>query len=177
MFACMVDVARAIHLGKLTLRQGIRELHSKFLRFKESKDNLLKQRKLVEYLVRYIRQCHSKKFQWEDGARRIQWSITNDVMLTGLTPWVVKDEDGYISYFVAESEFEWKSQLRFPLYQQYLSENTIDCSTNEVRIGFYFCDTNKFDVKSFNKRELKLAVDETGDLFTTLFTEFKRRRK
>src|SRR5688500_17179129 len=102
MFACMVDVARAVHLKKLTLRQAIRELHTKFLRFKQTEENKARQDKLIEQFVAYLRLYKKMDIEWIDGSRRIQWGITNEVMLTGLTPWVVADQKGYISYFMSE---------------------------------------------------------------------------
>src|SRR5690348_15958059 len=73
MFACMVDVARAVHLKKMTFRQAIRELHSKFLRFKETAENKSRQDRLIEQLVAYMRLCKEMDLEWIDGSRRIQW--------------------------------------------------------------------------------------------------------
>lgn len=176
MFACMVDVARAVHLKKVNLRQAIRQLHSKFLRFKPNDANRIRQDRLVEQLVAYLRLVKKMGLEWVDGSRRIQWSITSDVVLTGLTPWVVADEKGYISFIMAEKSFEWKNQLRFPLYQKYISENTIECKVEEIRVGFYFADVNKFDLRTFKTNELKMAVDETGEVFKILYNEYEKRR-
>src|SRR5262245_38935171 len=105
MFACMVDVARAVHLKKMPFRQAIRELHSKFLRFRPTAENKERQDRLIEQLIAYVRLCKKMDLEWIDGSRRIQWTLTNNVMLTGLTPWVVADEKGYLSYLMAERAF------------------------------------------------------------------------
>lgn len=176
MFACWVDVVRAIHTGKLSDRQAIRELHSKFLRFKDIPANKDRQERLIESMVAYLQQYKKFKYEWVDGSRRIQWGLTDNVMLTGLTPWVVQNEIGYVSYLMAEHTFDWRSQLRFPLYQQYLSKHTIECNPDELQIGFYFADKDRFDLTTFSKSALKLAVDETGVLFNTLYQEFEKKK-
>jgi hypothetical protein len=177
MFAYLVDTARAVHIGKFTLQQAVRELHSKFLRFKDSFENRERQERLIEQLVTYLKHYNKRGFEWHDGARRIQWGITSDVILTGLTPWVVSDKKIYHSYLMAEHTFNWQQQLRFPLFQQFLSNSTIECPPEEIQIGIYFADTNIFDMRSFNTKELKLAVDETGILFNSLYNEYQKRKK
>lgn len=176
MFACWTDVIRAVHTGRLEEKQAVRELHAKFLRFQDTPSNKQRQERLVENLVSYLRHYKKRRYEWVDGARRIQWGLTVNVRLTGLTPWVVEHDEGYVSYLLAEHSFDWRSELRFPLYQLYLSQQTIECSPDQLQIGFYFADRDHFDLTAFSKTDLQLAVDETGDLFNTLFKEFEKKK-
>lgn len=174
MFACFQDVARLYHTGEIDLKDGIRELHRKFLRFNETEENKTKQAKLVEQFVRYCRSFEKQSFELVEGWRQMKWSVVPNVLLTGRTPWVVGNDDGYFSYILSEQKIDWKSELRFPLFQKYLTDNTIDCSLNEMSVGIYCLTTNTFDFKSYSAKEVTNVVNETGLIFQNVYTEYKK---
>lgn len=176
MFTYMTDVIRLVHTGTLNRSDAVRELHTKFLRFNITRENKVKQDRLVEQMIRYLDLFEKNKFRFIDGTHRIHWDITTDVALTGLTPWVVKKGEEYFSYLLAEKTFDWRAQLRFPLYQQYLTEHTVECDSKALKIGLYLADSNRFDFKIFSVRELRMAVDEAGQIFTEMYREYKKRK-
>jgi hypothetical protein len=176
MFQCFGEVARSVHVGELNMREAITALHTKFLSYRDIPANKQRQERLTEQLMAYIRLYRKMGFNWVDGPKRIQWPITKQVMLTGNTPWVVSNDEGYTSYMLAEKSFDWKSQLRFPLFQQYLASNTIDCPSTSITTGYYFADTNTFDLVNFGKSDMKLAIDETGKLFNSVYREYEKKK-
>jgi len=176
MFACMQDVARLIHLGEVDVNQGIKELQKKFQKFSITSKNKAKQELLTDQLVKYCRLYEKQSFVFIDGWRNMCWGITADVSLTGRTPWVVSNGKGYYSFLLTEKPFAWSSELRFPLIQKYLVDNTIDCPITEMNVGIYCLATNSFDFLSFSNEEILEVVTETRDIFRRVYQEYKRKK-
>lgn len=174
MFAYWQDVAKLVHQQELNISQGIKELQNKFIRFDDTARNKAKQDKLLEQFIPYCRLFDKNKFALVDGRRQMKWELYAEVMLTGLTPIVVHNDNGYFSYLQVEQPFDWKSQLRFPLIQQYLSDYNIDCDIKEMSVGIYCLTTNTFEFKSFSKTELSKAVLQTSELFESVSNEYNK---
>lgn len=178
MFAYWQDVAKLLHTNDLkSTSEAIKELQNKFMRFDDTIRNKAKQDKLLEQFVRYCKQYEKNAFAFVDTRRQMKWPIHANVMLTGLTPWVVYNDSGYYSYIVVEKSFDWQNELRFPLLQQYLVDNKIDCDISEMNIGIYCLETNRFEFKSYEKRELKEAVRQTTSIFDDVYAEYSRLTK
>lgn len=176
MFAYVQDVARLVHIGELTVSHAVRELHNKFLRFNDTAQNKQKQDKLIEQFVKYSRQYDKHSFDFIDGWRLMKWDFTPDTRLSGRTPWVVANEKGYYSFVLSENGFDWQSQLRFPLFQQYLVDNNIDCELNELKVGIYSFADAEFQFRNYSVAEISSASEETNDVLTTVFKEYKKRK-
>lgn len=174
MFAYWQDVVKLVHLQKLTPNEGIKELQQKFMRFDDTPRNKSKQDHLLEQFVQYCKQYDKNEFAFVSGKRQMKWELYAGVMLTGLTPLVVHNDDGYYSYLITEQPFDWKEQLRFPLMQQYLADYNIDCDVSEMRIGIYSLSTGKFEFKQFSKTELNKAVLQTSGIFENVFNEYSK---
>lgn len=177
MFAYWQDAARQVHEHDLTVSQAIKHLQNKFIRFDETPKNKAKQDRLLEQFVKYCRLYDKNNFAFVDSRRHMKWEIHNGVMLTGLTPWVVYNDTGYYSYFVTEELFDWQEQLRFPLIQQYLTDNKIECDITEMHMGIYCLSTNKFDFRSYTERELKDTVSQTTKIFENVKESYLKLKK
>jgi hypothetical protein len=165
MFAYWQDVAKLVHLQKLTPTEGIKELQQKFMRFDDTPRNKSKQDHLMEQFVKYCKQYDKNEFAFVDGKRQMKWELYAGVMLTGLTPLVVHNDDGYYSYLITEKPFEWKEQLRFPLMQQYLADYNIDCDVSEMHVGIYCLATGKFEFKIYSGIELSNTIITVSEIF------------
>lgn len=172
MFAYWQDVAKLVHTDELTLPEALKELQNKFIRFDDNLRNRSKQSSLLEKLPKYIAQYEKHKFQFIDTKHKMKWDIAEGVRLTGLTPWVVKNQEGYFSYIFTDATLDWRDQLRFPLIQQYLTGNNIDCDITEMYVGIYCLETNSFDFKSYSSKEIKMWVSEAGNIFQTVLKEY-----
>lgn len=131
---------------------------------------------MVEQFVKYCRLYERRQFEFIDGWRQMKWNIIPDVRLTGRTPWVVENNDSYYSYILSEKEFAWKEELRFPLFQKYLVDNTIECNIEEMNVGVYNLATNTFDFKNFSTKEVSNMIREAEDVFKNVYTEYKKRK-
>ena len=176
MFACLQDVARLVHLGEITEAEAVKELHRKFLRFNDTPENKRKQGNLVEQLVKYCKQYDKNNFEFIDSWRLMKWDFSPDTRLSGRTPWVVSNDEGYFSYILSENGFDWRSELRFPLFQKYLSENTIECHLNEMNVGIYSLADNKFIFKVYSAKEIADAIKETNGIFKNVYSEYKKKK-
>ncbi|MBI1782737.1 MAG: hypothetical protein HYR66_15440 [Sphingobacteriales bacterium] len=177
MFAYVQDMARLVHVNELTVTDAVKELHNKFIRFAPTNENKTKQANLVEQFVKYCQQFDKQNFEFIDGNRLMKWDLTPDTRLTGRTPWVVANENGYFSFILSETNFDWRSQLRFPLFQHYLVNNTIECDIREMQVGIFSMSSNSFEFKNFSDRELSLLVKDARSICTTVYTEFIKRKK
>ncbi len=174
MFAYWQDVAKQVHQQQLTPTEGIKELQQKFMRFDDTPRNKAKQDKLVEQFVRYCRQYDKNEFAFVDGKRQMKWELYAGVMLTGLTPLVVHNDNGYYSYLITEQAFDWKEQLRFPLQQQYLADYNIDCDVSEMHIGIYCLANGKFDFKIYSRKELGSTIITTSEIFKNVQNQLEK---
>lgn len=176
MFSCVQDVARLVHLGDLSVAEAIKELHRKFLRFNDTSYNKKKQEWLVERFVIYCRRYDENKFLLADGQRLMKWDFSADVRLSGRTPWVMANEKGFYSFILGENRFDWKSELRFPLFQKYLADNTINCELSDINVGIYSLTDAEFQFKNFTAAEILTAINEAGAILNSVFKEYKKRK-
>lgn len=177
MFAYWQDMVKQVHTNEMTVAEAIKELQNKFIRFNDTLQNRSKQANLLEKLPQYCSLYEKKKLAFVDTKRKMKWDIVPGVQLTGFTPWVVHNDDGYYAYFFAEHPFDWEAQLRFPLIQQYLIENNIDCDITEMNVGIYCLETNNFDFKNYSTKEIKTWVSVTGEIFQTVLNEYNKWKK
>jgi len=176
MFACFQDITRLIHLDEIDINQGVKELEKKFQRFNITPQYKAKQELLTSQLVKYCRLYEKQGFRFVDGWRNMTWGITADVSLTGRTPWVVANDSGYFSFILTEKPFEWSSELRFPLFQNYLCVNTIECDITDMNVGVYCLENNSFDFLSYTQIEIAEAVSETTGIFDKVYKEYNKRK-
>jgi len=177
MLAYWQDVSLKVHKDEIDLSKGLRELQRTFMNFAETPKNLKKQDFLQDSFVKYHKHFEKKHFKLVDTKRRIKWNMTSSGLLTGLTPWVLSDGRKYYSYFFTEQPVDWDSELKYPLLQEYLVENNIECDITEMNIGVYCLSTDDFSLKNFSKRELKNAIDETIDIFENVDKTYKKLKK
>lgn len=177
MFAFWQDMVKLVNTGELTVAQAIHELQNKFMRFDDTRSNRSKQASLLEKLPMYCSLYEKNKFEFIDTKRKMKWDIVHGVQLTGFTPWVVHNKDGYYSYFLTEQPFDWEAQLKFPLIQKYLTDNNIECDITEMNVGIYCLATNSFDFKNYSPKEIKIWVSETGKIFQTVLDEYQKWKK
>jgi hypothetical protein len=177
MLAYWQDIARKILKENLTINEAVKELERIYVRFADNRKNNQRREFLLEQLVKFSEQCRKRKFKWADGQHRIKWELQSGVMLTGLTPIVVKAAGEFYCFAVAEELPGWEEELRFPLFQQYLAQSILDCGINEINIGIYLLSKKDFEFRKYTASELKEAVDETAELFKQVQTIFNNYKK
>lgn len=177
MMACVKEVARIMQDEGLTVAEGIKRIQQKFLGFNATPENKEKQERLVQGFVDYCKQVELNEFEFIDGNRQMKWDFSKDTRLTGHTPWVFANDAGFYSIYLTENQISWKHQLRFPLFQQYLTTNTIDCELNEMHVGVFCLETGRFEYKSFAEEEIEGSVAETNIILNTVLAAYNKFKK
>lgn len=178
MFAYMKDVVRTIHTHEKDINQAVTDLQNKFIRFVSNAENKIKQERLIEQMISYNQVYNQMGFEMTDGHRQMKWDIVPDARLSGHTPWVVQNEEGELfAYFIVEKYFDWTSELRFPLYQSYMSTNTLKCDIDDLQVGIFDLSANRFEFENFGSEKIAEVIDETSNIVGKVVTEFQKKKK
>ncbi len=177
MFGHWKNLVKKVHTSELSLNDGIKELQNKFSQFQDNLANKTKQTKLLDEFVTYCEKYNQLGFKFADTRHNINWEIVPTITLTGHSPWVVYDSNFYYAYFLVETPIDWQAELRFPLIQTYLANNTIECDVAELKVGIYALSTQQFELKSFTEEELIDAFAETSTLFHNVHSEYNKFKK
>lgn len=166
MFSSWQDLLQKVHLGQLAPESAIKELHLRLSSFGRTSANLKKQVFLEESFGSYLKVFKKSAFKFVDSKRHLNWAFEDKGILSGLTPWVVRDRNRYYCYFTLEQQLiQWETELKYPLIQKYLSQKTIQCDETDIMIGYYCLERNDFFFKNFSSREIKQAINEMNDIF------------
>lgn len=177
MLACFQEAAKPVHAGELTVHAAVKNLINKFSRFQDNEQNQARQKKLLNQFVKYFDNVRKQKLEWADGKHKINWQLLPDAKLTGITPWVLKNDKAYHSFLFTETNFPWQQQLRFPLFQQYLVDNNIDTTANKMQVGIYSLSDSTFQTKNFTLSELNAAIDETSSVIKIVYDSYSIKKK
>jgi len=174
MFQCWQSKVREVHKGKYTAPEAIKSLQQRFMSYADNVKNKRKQEFFIDRLTPYIEEFNNRNYNYLGAQKQIEWKLIPEVSLTGHTPNLVKNDNGFAAYFYMETPILWQSQLRFPLIQYYLAEKIFKCPLSEVEIGTYTLSTLSFDLKQFTEGEMNEAILETKDLFKKVFDGYKK---
>jgi hypothetical protein len=177
MFAHWQDVVKLLHTGELNLSEGLKELQGKFVRFNENIRNQKKQEDLLEQFIKYSRAYEKLKFEFVNSKKQIKWEFSSQGILTGLTPWVVKNAKSYYSYFFVEEPINWNKELKYPLIVEYLSKNILKCEISKLQIGVYCLKTNTFEFKNYQRLDIYNSINEIQQIFNIVETEYNKTKK
>lgn len=162
------DVAKAMLRKDIPVSKALETLEEKLQGFADNKKNNQRRELLQQQLLNFKNNCTNKGFKFEDSPHRINWELYAGVSLTGLTPIVMHDNNEFYSFIFSEHPLAWNYQLRFPLFQQYLADYTLHCQPDELNVGIYCLEDDKFSFKKFTDVELNAAVNKTSTLFETV---------
>jgi hypothetical protein len=176
MFSQWQTVARQLHVEDLSIAEASRQLTSLFTVWNDTPKNIDREASFHTALTRYDELFQKKGFTYFDGAHVMNWKLHNNVILGGYTPWIAKRSKEYFSYLFTENDFDWESELRFPLLQQYISTNLIDCDPQDLSVGIYCLNKGAFKFKSFKSAEIADAKSEVRVLFNRLNIEYTRKK-
>jgi len=177
MLACVREVALAMGKEKFSASQGIKQIQQKFLAFSPTKGNKERQEDLIQGFAQYCKQMEKFAFELVDNSRMMKWDFSKDVMLTGKTPLVFANDEGYFALTLIETNTSWQHQLKFPLYQQYLTTHTIDCPLTEMSIGVFCLQSGKFEFKSFEEESIEACVNETTQILNAVLDSYTKYKK
>lgn len=174
MFACWQTKIKEVHQEKLTVTGAIKALQQRFMSFADNASNRRKQDFLIDRMAPYFKNFDKQGFKLEKTMIHIRWELINDVMLTGHSPMLVSNDSFNVAYYFAESEIDWKEQLRFPLLQHYLATKYFSCQVDKLKVGIYCLRENKFSIQSYGLKAVENAIEEARSIFTTIDQEYNR---
>jgi hypothetical protein len=174
MFAHWQETAKKMHTGEYDLAKAIQHLQFAFGNFADTTRNRDKQAYLLEEFARYSKVHKQHKLEFHEPKHQFKWSLIPEVRLTGITPWVFKQEEMHYAYFCLEKQTVWQAELKYPLLQRYLADHVLHCRLSQLQIGVYCLEERQFDFKRYTPLEVKNAVQEATQLFTNFYTEYSR---
>lgn len=92
---------------------------------------------------------------------RIELAVTSADALIGEVARIDLDpiSGGSRLWLLAQSTDEWRSQLRMPLLQRWLS-GRLGAPDSDVTVGFYFFDAGRYESESFTSEAIDAAIEE-----------------
>jgi hypothetical protein len=158
------DALARFHKGK-TMDEAETYLISSFAHYK---DNPLNRRDLIKF-TRYLHEYEedygkldSEKVEFR---KNLVLALSADNQISGQIPRVDINtkSDGYSIYYFAKKNFEWESELRFPVLQQGVADY-FSCDAKYVKVGLYILEDGKHYSTTYDNTELKSAQDELQNL-------------
>lgn len=165
MFTSWQDHVRSIHKRNIEPSVALLNLQQSFLKFADNLSNRKKQENLVDHFYPYVDKFQKAGYTYLEAKRRMKWFILEESKLGGELPYIVKCNDRFAAYYFAEKNFNWKTELRFPLIQRYLSANHLGCEEKELKVGIYCLEQDEFQLINYSKEDVQVAIDETKEIF------------
>ncbi|HMR83509.1 MAG TPA: hypothetical protein PKE30_10270 [Niabella sp.] len=174
MLACVREVALAMGKDGFTVSEGVKQIQQKFLTFSPTTENQERQEELIQGFIAYHEQLKKHQLEFIDGSRRMKWDFSKDTRLTGLTPWVFASDRTYYALSLSEANTAWQHQLKYPLYQQYLTDHIINCPLSALNVGVFCLQTGQFEFKSFDEESVETSINETAQILNTVLSSFNK---
>lgn len=158
------DALAHFHRGKT---MGVAETYL-VTSFGRMADNALNRRDLIKFtrfLYEYeedYNKLDSEKFEFR---KNLTLDISADNQISGQIPRVDINTktDGYSVYYFARKDFDWESELRFPVLQKCMSDY-FSCDAEHIKVGMYILDDGRHRSKSYTLEELESAQSELQNI-------------
>ena len=100
----------------------------------------------------------------------IKLFLNSKSMITGRVPLSYMNSGGGFSlYFFSKVSSDWAKELRFPIIQNYFSEEVYGIELDKITVGIFSIQDNKFYEHSFNETEIKEAKKELKRISRVIF--------
>lgn len=141
----------------------------KFRRYKDSKANKREYIKMLSQLGDYIKAFEDLQVNFQEARKNVVLDFDDYVCFGGQIQYLYMSNEGrFGAIYFAKKEFEWKSELRFPIIQKIIADEVYGGDTEGVDVGYYFLAENKFEIVSYDLKEIKLAEDELNGIGNTV---------
>jgi len=153
-FHSVHDLEQAIDYIKNTFKKN----------FKDTRSNRNSLEEYINYLEDYVDAFQKMKMVHFKTKERISLNINPELKITGEIPIICLNEQlGYDIYFLSQANYDYKSELKFPIIQQYFSE-FFDCDISEIKVGIYSIQGNIFLLNSFSMPLIKDSLSELNNI-------------
>jgi len=154
-------VIRDFHEHDRDFKQSLRTLDEKLeAAFQPTSKNNVKRRLFCESYEAYNRQFQELGLSVDCFQRNIDWQLIRQAKITGVSPFLMSNDEYNVAYFFSEHFGNWQEELKYPLLQIYLAEYFYKCDVDKVKIGVYSVHNKVFDLKTYEDFELDNALEE-----------------
>jgi hypothetical protein len=161
---------------ELSVSQAIKKIEQKFSIFRPTRENRERQAALLKGFVVFCDYLKKMNLVFVKGIKLMKWDFTKDVRLTGQTPWIFKNEEGFFAVSFSEKTIPWQGQLKFPLLQSYLADQTIKCGLNEMNMGVFCFQTGKLEVTSFKEEDIDSCFAQTETILIEVYKGYNYKK-
>ncbi|MCB9046767.1 MAG: hypothetical protein H6550_11600 [Chitinophagales bacterium] len=135
-----------------------------------------KQEPMLDSFTSYFEQLNNNGWQFKYGNKQVSWQgLHDEVKMTGQAPWIMERNGRYHCHYITEKPYPgWQQQLRYPLLQQYIANNILDCDPQLVSIGIYTILDKQFIMMRYAEDELQEAQAEARNIFADVHRAFTR---
>lgn len=176
MLARVKTVLKEMLDEEFSVSQGVKKIEQKFIGFDSTVENKNKQAALIKGFVAFCDYLKKRKLVLVEGIKLMKWDFTKDVLLTGQTPWVFKNEEGFYAISFSERPTAWKDQLKHPLFQSYLADIIIKCDLNEMNVGVFCFQTGKLEVSCFKEEEIDNCFAQTETILAEVYKGYNLKK-
>ena len=155
------------------ISKAISALEQSFSNRKDTVYNRRELEKLIIALDNYTEEHNKLGYIHSDNRINIKITFSPQVKLTGWI-WILnmKSDGGYAGYFVSKDidEINWRSELRFPVIQEYIANSIYGCALDNVDVGIIDFHTGKHYHMCYSEESIKDAITEINNIGRTIST-------
>lgn len=128
---------------------------------------------LLKSLDNYKNEVTSRRLSFIKSREKIHLRVNEAVEINGIVPLIfMKTAGGFSAYFVSLNNPAWKSELKFPIVQSYVSESVFKSSVEETDVGYIDYLTGEFNELSFSTSEIAASAVELETIGQTILLNY-----
>ncbi len=122
----------------------------------------------VQTLETYVIEHSKRGLIYVNHRIRIEIPLTPKLKITGEIPLInMNGNFGYSAYFFTKDSSTWKTELKFPIIQDYLA-NFYGVDLSEVEVGVFGIDSEKLSQVTFSDQDVGGAKKELNTIGQTI---------
>ncbi|MGE3523187.1 MAG: hypothetical protein AB7I96_10005 [Candidatus Dadabacteria bacterium] len=138
------------------------KMENKFITISRSKKEL---NMYLDKFDKYLISHRNNGYYFNASRKKISIPIYKDVSISGIVPIInMASHQGHAIIFFSKKDFDWESQIKFPLIQSYFAEKIFGCNISNIEVGIYCFETDEHHTKSYTKNEIRNALDESRNI-------------
>ena len=144
---------------------AINYLTQALMHFKVVQNNPAEIETYIAKLQAYIAELNSSGSYIIESRHRILIDMNPFVSISGQIPSVNMNRNGgYTITFLSKGIIQLDSELKFPLIQNHYASVIYGVDLSNIEVGYFNVEQEKFVLKSFTRKKIKLAINELNDI-------------
>ncbi|MGD0590001.1 MAG: hypothetical protein ABSA44_04275 [Bacteroidota bacterium] len=153
------------------LSEAINSLERSFSNRINTNKNRIEIDRLIQALKNYVKEHKKYGYIYLEKAHPIEIILSTKVKLTGWIWLLNMTADGGRSGYIISKQIEdntWKSELRFPIIQNYIANKIYGCNLNDVDVGLVDYLTGVHYRTRFSENIIKNSLKELTTIGNTI---------